>query len=103
MHAPGRRGRHPVLPAVPTIAETVPGFESGTWQGVMAPAGMPAPMLAGISSELLRVIRLAAVREQLVAQGAEVSTMAPADMARFFEAERKNWVSVVGKAGVKLD
>ncbi len=92
-----------LLPAVPTIAETVPGFESGTWQGVMAPAGMPATMLARISSELLRVIRLPAVREQLIAQGAEVSTMAPADMARFFEAERKNWVAVVGKAGVKLD
>ncbi len=92
-----------LLPGVPTIAETLPGFESGTWQGVMAPKGMPAPVLARISTELLRVIRLPAVREQLVAQGAEVSTMAPPDIARFFEVERKNWAAVVAKAGVKLD
>ena len=95
--------RSPLLPDVPTIAETLPGFESGTWQGVMAPAGLPAPLLARLSSELLRIIRLPAVREQLVAQGAEVSTMAPAEMARFFETERKNWAAVVAKAGLKLD
>ena len=101
--AVSRPTRSALLPGVPTIAETIPGFESGTWQGVMAPAGMPAPVLARISAELLRVIRLPAVREQLVAQGAEVSTMAPPEMARFFEAERKNWAAVVAKAGLKLD
>jgi tripartite-type tricarboxylate transporter receptor subunit TctC len=92
-----------LLPNVPTIAETLPGFESGTWQGVMAPKGMPAPVLARLSAELLRVIRLPAVREQLVAQGAEVSTMAAPDFSRWFEAERKGWAAVVAKAGVKLD
>jgi tripartite-type tricarboxylate transporter receptor subunit TctC len=92
-----------LLPDVPTIAETVPGFESGTWQGMMAPAGLPAPALAQLSAELLRVIRLPAVREQLVAQGAEVSTMAPPEMSRFFETERKGWAAVVAKAGLKLD
>lgn len=92
-----------LLPNVPTIAETLPGFESGTWQGVMAPKGLPPAVLARISAELLRVIRLPAVREQLVAQGAEVSTMAPADFSRWFEAERKNWAAVVAKSGVKLD
>ncbi len=92
-----------LLPNVPTIAETLPGFESGTWQGIMAPKGMPAPVLARISSELLRVIRLPAVREQLVAQGAEVSTMSPADMSRWFDAERKSMAAVVTKAGIKLD
>lgn len=92
-----------LLPDVPTIAETVPGFESGTWQGMMAPAGLPAPALARLSAELLRVIRLPAVREQLVAQGAEVSTMAPPEMSRFFETERKGWAAVVAKAGLKLD
>jgi tripartite-type tricarboxylate transporter receptor subunit TctC len=92
-----------LLPNVPTIAETLPGFESGTWQGVLAPAGMPAPVLARISAELLRIIRLPAVREQLVAQGAEVSTMAPAEISRFVEVERKHWAAVVAKAGLKLE
>ena len=92
-----------LLANVPTIAETLPGFESGTWQGVMAPKGLPPAVLARISAELLRVIRLPAVREQLVAQGAEVSTMAPVDFSRWFEAERQTWAGVVAKAGVKLD
>lgn len=92
-----------LLPGVPTIGDTVPGFESGTWQGVLAPAGLPAPMLARLSSELLRIIHLPAVREQLIAQGADISTMTPPEMTRFFEAERKGWATVVAKAGLKLD
>ena len=92
-----------LLPDVPTIAETLPGFESGTWQGVMGPAGMPPAVLAKISSELLRVIRLPAVREQLVAQGAEVSTMAPAEITKFVDVEIKHWQAVVSKAGLKLE
>jgi tripartite-type tricarboxylate transporter receptor subunit TctC len=70
---------------------------------VLAPAGMPQPVLARISSELLRVIRLPAVREQLVAQGAEVSTMPPAEITRFVEVEMKHWAAVVAKAGLKLE
>lgn len=92
-----------LLPDVPTIAETLPGFESGTWQGVLAPAGMPPAVLAKISAELLRVIRLPAVREQLVAQGAEVSTMAPAEITKFVDTEIKHWQAVVSKAGLKLE
>ena len=92
-----------LLPDVPTIAETLPGFESGTWQGVLAPMGMPPAVLARISAELLRVIRLPAVREQLVAQGAEVSTMAPPEITRFVDVEMKHWAAVVSKAGLKLE
>jgi len=95
--------RVPLLPEVPTIAETIPGFESGTWQGVLAPRGMPAPVLDRISSELLRIIRLPSVREQLVAQGAEVSTMPPAEITRFVDVEMKHWAQVVTKAGIKLE
>lgn len=92
-----------LLPETPTIAETIKGFESGTWQGMLAPAGLPPAVLARISTELLRLIRLPAVREQLVGQGAEVSTMAPPEMARFFDTERKTWAAVVAKAGLKLE
>jgi tripartite-type tricarboxylate transporter receptor subunit TctC len=92
-----------LLPDVPTIADSFPGFESGTWQGVLAPAGMPAPVLAKISSELLRVIRLPAVREMLVGQGAEVSTMSAADTSKFVETERKSWQALVTRTGLKLE
>ena len=70
---------------------------------MLAPAGMPPAMLAKISSELLRIIRLPAVREQLVAQGAEVSTMPPVEITRFVDTEIKHWQAVVTKAGLKLE
>src|SRR4249920_1045865 len=68
--------RVPLLANVPTIAEQgVAGFESGTWQGILAPASMPPATLNKLSAELTRIIRSPEVRERLVAQGAEVHTM----------------------------
>ncbi len=96
--------RVPLLMQVPTIAEQgVKGFESGTWQGALMPAGTPPAVLAKVSAELVRIIRSPEVRERLVSQGAEVHTMNPAEFASFFERERKHWAAVVQKAGVKID
>ena len=93
-----------LLPQVPTIAEQgLKGFESGTWQGVMVPAAMPAAAVQKLHAELTRIIRSPEVRERLVAQGAEVHTMTSADTAAFFEKERKHWAQVVAQGGVKAD
>ena len=96
--------RVPLLAQVPTIAEQgVKGFESGTWQGLLAPAGMPPAVLAKLSAEVTRIIRSPEVRERLVSQGAEVHTMSPTDFSSFFERERKQWAKVVAQGGVKID
>ena len=96
--------RVPLLANVPTIAEQgVKGFESGTWQGALMPAGTPDAVLNRVAAELTRIIRSPEVRERLVSQGAEVYTMAPAEMTAFFEKERKKWAGVVQQAGIKLD
>ena len=96
--------RVPLLPDVPTIAEQgVPGFESGTWQGLLVPAGTPPAVLARLSTELTRIIRSPDVRARLSAQGAEVYTMSPTEFSTFFERERKRWSTVVAQGGVKLD
>ena len=96
--------RMPLIGDVPTIAEQgVPGFESGTWQGVLVPAGTPAPVVERLSAELTRIIRSPEVRQRLTAQGAEVRTMSPAEFAVFFEKERRNWAGVVAQGGVKID
>jgi tripartite-type tricarboxylate transporter receptor subunit TctC len=96
--------RVPLLANVPTVAEQgLKGFESGTWQGVLAPASMPPAVLAKLNAVLTEVIRSPEVRERLVSQGAEVRTMTTAEFASFFDAERKRWAQVVAKGGVKLD
>ena len=89
---------------MPTIAEQgVPGFESGTWQGLLVPAGTPTEVVARLSAELTRIIRSPEVRARLTAQGAEVYTMTPAEFAPFFDRERKRWAAVVAAGGVKID
>jgi tripartite-type tricarboxylate transporter receptor subunit TctC len=96
--------RVPLLPDVPTIAEQgVPGFESGTWQGLLVPAGTPNDVVARLSAELTRIIRSPEIRSRLTAQGAEVYTMSPAEFSTFFEREQKRWAAVVASGGVKLD
>lgn len=97
-----KASRVPLLAQVPTIAEQgVKGFESGTWQGVMMPAATPPAVVQKLSAELTRIIRSPEVRERLVAQGAEVRTMAPAELGSFFEQERRRWAQVVAQGGVK--
>ena len=94
----------PLLANVPTIAEQgVKGFESGTWQGVLVPAGTPPAVVDKLNAELIAIIRSPEVRERLVSQGAEVYTMTPAEFTQFFERERKTWATVVAQGGVKID
>ena len=96
--------RVPLLPNVPTLAEQgATGFESGTWQGILAPAGMPKAHVDKLSAALISIIRSPDVRARLAAQGAEVNTMNAAEMDTFFNAERKKWAGVVAKSGLKLD
>ena len=96
--------RVPLLSNVPTLAEQgVKGFESGTWQGVLMPAGTPPAVVNRLAAELTRIIRLPEVRERLVSQGAEVHTMTPPEFATFFERERKNWAAVVAQGGVQVN
>ena len=81
--------RVPLLPDVPTIAEQgVPGFESGTWQGLLVPAGTPNDVVARLSTELTRIIRSPEIRSRLTAQGAEVYTMSPPEFVTFFDRSR---------------
>jgi tripartite-type tricarboxylate transporter receptor subunit TctC len=96
--------RVPLLPDVPTIAEQgVPGFESGTWQGLLVPASTPNDVVQRLATELTRIIRSPEIRSRLTAQGAEVYTMTPAEFTTFFEREQKRWAEIVASGGIKID
>ena len=102
--AVSKRTRMALVGQTPTIAESgVPNFESGTWQGVMAPAGMPDALVQRINAELVKIIRTPEIRANLAGQGAEVVTMSPAETSKWFQTEEKRWAQVVKAAGVKLD
>jgi tripartite-type tricarboxylate transporter receptor subunit TctC len=102
--AVSKRSRMPLIGDVPTIAEQgVPGFESGSWQGVLLPKGTPEAVVQKLNAELVRAIRNPDVRARLAGQGAEVVTMTPAEQDQFFAAERKRWAQVVTAANIRLD
>ncbi|HSH88827.1 MAG TPA: tripartite tricarboxylate transporter substrate binding protein [Ramlibacter sp.] len=99
-----KRTRMPLIGEVPTIAEQgIPGFESGSWQGILVASGTPEPIVQRLNAELIRVIRSSDVRARLVGQGAEVVTMTPGEQDKFFNSERGRWAQVVAQANVKLD
>ena len=96
--------RMSAIPDVPTIAESgVPGFESGSWQGVVAPAGTPRDVVGRLNVEILRIVGAADMRERLGKQGADVRTTTPDEFGSFIRTETAKWAKVVKDANVKVD
>jgi tripartite-type tricarboxylate transporter receptor subunit TctC len=102
--AVSKKTRMPLIGEVPTIAEQgVPGFESGSWQGVLVAKGTPDALVQRLNAELVRAIRSPDVRARLTGQGAEVVTMTPAEQDQFFATERRRWAQVVTAGNVKAE
>lgn len=99
-----KRERMPLIGSSPTIAEQgVAGFETGSWQGVMLPAGTPPAITKRIGEALVAAIRTPDVRSRLTGQGAEVVTMSPSEVDSFFASERARWAKVVQQEKLQLD
>lgn len=96
--------RSPILPDVPTIAESgVPGYEFTSWFGFFFPAGVPAPILDQASRDIVAVLRTPSVKERLTADGADVVGDSPREFAAFVESELDKWAEVVKSAGLKVE
>jgi tripartite-type tricarboxylate transporter receptor subunit TctC len=95
--------RSAIAPDVPTVADTIPGFEATSWHGVFAPAGTPKPIVDKMAAEMKRILELPEVKDKLFEIGAVASPMTPEDFAKFIDAERAKWQDVVKAAGVKVD
>jgi len=96
--------RHPLLPEVPTVAESgFPGFEALSWQGMFAPAGTPPAILARLNAELVKAINAPEMREYFASQGFFVGGNSPAEFRAFVDREIPKWARIVKEANVKLD
>ncbi len=89
-----------MLPGIPTVAATVPGYEAASWHGLMVPAGTPAAVLARLNAATNEALADAGVRQKLVDQGAVPAGGSPADFAAYLAAEIARWAPVVRAAGV---
>ena len=96
--------RSTVLPNVPTLAEAgVPGYETGIWLGLMAPAGTPRPILERLNVEIAQVLNAADVKESWGKQGAAPMTMTIDQFDKFLREDITKWASVVKTTGMKVE
>ena len=96
--------RSPVTPEVPTLAEAgLPGYESGIWLGLMAPAKTPRPVLEKLNAEVNRILSAPEVKENWLKQGTLTMGMSIEQFDKFLREEIVKWAKVVQVSGAKAD
>ena len=95
--------RTATLPEVPTVAEAgVPGYEYSTWYGLLAPAGVPRPIIDRLSKATVAVLNMPDVRERYLSQGMDPVPTTPAEFAKLVRSETLKWTKVVQAAKIPL-
>jgi tripartite-type tricarboxylate transporter receptor subunit TctC len=95
--------RTPQLPDVPAIAETYPGFATGTWNGFLAPTGTPQPIIERLAREVAKAVREPATAERLRKIGVEPLGNTPAEFAALVQREAPVWRDAVKAAGIRAE
>ncbi len=90
-------------PDIPTVAETIPGFEAVTWFAIFAPAGTPKPIVERLQQEVVRVFRLPEVQERMRTLGLDAVLSTPEELSAYQAAEIRKWSDVVRKSGARAD
>ena len=98
------RERLPTLPEVPTIAESgLSGFDGGSWQGVVMPAGAPRDIVDAVNGALVRTLNAPGAKAKILAMGGIVARDTPGQFAAFMKSETEKWAQVVKAAHVKIE
>ena len=101
--AVGGNTRTPLMPAVPTVAESgVPGYEMTGWFGLFSPAGVPRDILVHLNTEINRGLQLPTIKDNLAQQGADPMPGSVDQYAAFVRNELAKWAKVVAAAGLKV-
>lgn len=96
--------RLPVLPDVPTMAESgLAGYESSNWQGIVVPSATPRSIVAKINADTVKVLNMPEVRDKLTAQGNQIGGGTPEDFGTLIRTETTKWGKVIREAGIRAD
>ncbi len=102
--AMANRQRSTGLPSVPTIAESgLPGYEMTVWQGIVAPAGTPKPIVDRLNAEINKAMADPATKAKLASYGIEPLSGSPGDFAKYMAAEAGKWTKVIADAHIRAD
>ena len=92
-----------LLPRVPTVSETVPGYEAGNWHALFAPGGTPKDIVARLQAEAARALGAPEVRARLIEGGVDPVGSTPEEFAVYFKSELAKWAQTVRMAGIRLE
>jgi tripartite-type tricarboxylate transporter receptor subunit TctC len=96
--------RVPSAPDTPTVAEQgLPGFETGSFQGVIGPAGIPRDAVSKLNAALIKVLNSEEMKERFARQGTEVRTGTPESLGAWMSSEQAKWAKVVKESGAKFE
>ncbi|MEN9996717.1 MAG: hypothetical protein RL462_1493 [Pseudomonadota bacterium] len=95
--------RSPAAPDVPTVAESLPGFEATTWFAMFAPANTPKPIIDKLNAEVLRIFKLPDVAERLKTLGLDPVLSSADELGKYQASEIVKWTKVVKDSGAKAE
>lgn len=95
--------RLPEIPNVPTVAETVPGYEATTWYGLLVPRGTPAFVIDKLNGELNKILAMRDIIERLAAAGFQTEGGSSEEFTRYMKAEIVKWGKVIKAANIPVD
>jgi len=97
------RTRAPLLPDVPLISDTFPGFEAQGWAGILAPAATPRPVIDYLNAALRKILAQPVVRERFEMQGYEVVASTPEAFGDWIRAESSKWARIIREQKITID
>jgi tripartite-type tricarboxylate transporter receptor subunit TctC len=92
--------RSSLLPDVPTVAETLPGFEMAVWYAAYAPAGLPNEIVARLNAEIGRILFLPDVKKPMADIAVEVAISSPEELAQLTRADADKWGRIIKELGI---
>jgi tripartite-type tricarboxylate transporter receptor subunit TctC len=95
--------RYPALPDTPTVAETIPGFAAGTWDGIGVPVGTPADIVEKLNRAFTATVNDPAIKSKLADFGGQPMPMAAADFSNLIVTETDKWAKVIKFANIKAE
>lgn len=95
--------RASAMPDVPTIAETLPGYDIGAWIGYTAPVGTPREAVARLAAEMQKIAQAPDIKERYLTLGLDPISSTPEEMATFLRAQQERYGSIIKSQGIKIE